>query len=334
MPKVRKNKKGGAKTAKKAPIVNQNGRPNIGVKPATKMVQKILPTKKNQNVQEYTRKTLHEKVCAITDPFCVNARMSKWPDGQNGASLAYQIRGHASISNFVASAGSLTYISGSLPYSYLTAFSYAASAYTMQVNYFPSPGSSSFVSYAGLYRITSWGVVIRNLLPALTAQGYLTISKQGIMPSPNSVIFSGGVDGSEVETHPLSAGFEVAVIGKSTGTDSRAYQAQDSVTTKKLGWDIIKIEVSGSVPTVTPAIDIEFFYNVEFSLNAGNLGLHQFIPPAPLQSVKLAEAANASISKLGSIATGGVEAVGAKVLSKVASAVEDFAADAFTWLFI
>jgi hypothetical protein len=312
----------------KAPVVNKSGRPNVGIRPAMSMQTNVV-SKTNAKT---LKGRLHEQVCSVTDPFCKGARMSKWPDGNNGASLAYQIRGHYPITNITAAAGNLVYVSGSLPYSFLVATSYAAGSYTMNSAFSTPSGSAPFISYAGTYRVTSYGIVIRNLLPAQTAQGYVTISKQGVMPSTGAVIASGDLFGSEVETHPLSAGFEVSVIGKPQA-QARLFLNQDTTTTKNLGWDIIKVEIAGSVASATQTVDIEFFYNVEFTLNATNVGLHQFIPPAPVTSTKLAEAADATIGKLGSIATGGVEVVGSKVLSAVSTAVENIASDAFTWLF-
>jgi hypothetical protein len=222
---------------------------------------------------------------------------------------------------------------GSLPFNVIQATSFSAGSFTLQASYSESSQTAAWATYLGSYRITTAGIIVRNVLPALTASGYMIISKLTSPPTGGATIPSGDVYGNEVETHPLYAGQEVCVMFKPVGSIARTFDGPNTSSTTNAGWDNIKIEIVGG-PNTTATLDVEYLYNVEFQLNYTNEGLHQFIanPNAPAASHAI-EASNNVISKMGSIVKGGVEDVGSKVLTKVKDTVEEFLTGGFELLF-
>jgi hypothetical protein len=270
-----------------------------------------------------------ESVCSITDPFCRKARLSKWPDGQGGGSVAYQLRGHKQISTY-ANGTTVVYVNGSLPYSYIEAAS-TVGGYTLQGAYSLAPGSASFVTYADTYRITSWGIVVRNVLPALTAAGFITISKQSDTPAVSAVITSGEVFGSDVLSAPIAAGMQVVAIAKPLGGLARVFSAQNAGTTETKGWEVMKIEIQGA-PASATTIDIEFVYNVEFTLGAANIGFHQFAKPDAPHNPPAMTAASHVTNSISTLIEGGVEAAGKAVLTQAEATLTTLATRGFGML--
>jgi hypothetical protein len=322
-----KSKPKKTKTKKKSTKSSRLANSNSGVQPSMTNSGKV----KTNPVQA---KTIHEKVCAITDPFCQHARGARYPDGAGANTLAFQIRGHLAVNLITTSGQAVVYLLGSLPYNYIAGASFSTT-YTLAAAYSQLPSTIAWAAYLSQYRITTAGVIIRNVLPALTAQGYMIISKQPTVPPVSSSINPGDVYGAEVETHTLYAGQEVSVMFKPTGSTSRAFSGGNSTTTYNTGWDCIKIEVlDAPLTSGLTVLDIEFFYNVEFSLNLANEGLNQFISnPNNKAAPHAIQAASDTISSIGSIVKGGAEEAGAKVLDKVKSSVEDFLTGGFELLF-
>lgn len=281
-------------------------------------------------------RTLHgktaisEAVCAITDPFCPRAKNAKWPDGMGGNTMTMQIRYHRIVNSF-GYGGTLSYCSAQLPYAYLPYGTYASPNFTMNTAYDNVTAGTNFTTYADTYRVVTWGVIIRNLQPALSASGYVTISRITTMPAEGTVIPAGQVNGAQVETHPIFAGQEVHIIGKTQGTSSRVFTPQNTTTTTTTGWEIIKIETSG-VPLNSPILDIEFVYNVEFTLPESQTALHQFVQPVVPAAPKAIEAANVVHSRINSVVAGGVDKVGTLVMKSAGNVVEDILAGALGWL--
>lgn len=272
-----------------------------------------------------------EAVCAITDPFCPRAKNAKWPDGMGGNTLTMQSRIHRNIGT-LANGGRLCYAGASLPFSFLQSTSTSAGNYTMTNLYEDMTVGSNFSSYVDTYRVVTWGVIIRNVLPALTASGYVTISRMTVMPPESSVIAEGQVVGGQVETHPLCAGSEIYIIGKPQGTGARAFNTKNTTTTTDVGWEVLKIEISGGPTSAGSVIDLEFVYNVEFTLPLAQSALHGFTTPVAPVAPKAIEASQLVHSRANTIVAGGLEKVTGMVTKHAATAAEDILAGALGWL--
>jgi len=224
--------------------------------------------------------SLKEAICAITDPFCPLARGAKWPDGNGGETLTMQLRSHLTVPT-LSSGGNISILSCNLPYALNAAGSYATGSYTLGAAYLDATGGTgtNFTTYANEYRITTAGVIIRSTLPALTAQGYIILSRMTQMIAPSTVVPAGLTTGTDVVTHPLRAGLEVPFTFRTVGSDAHMFYAQNTTTTTIANWDALKIEIVGAPASTTAVVDIEVVYNIEFTLPATQQGLSQFIRP-------------------------------------------------------
>lgn len=305
-------------------------------KPKAKRPKKTVlpkaPSRTMPQPRKAARMGLHAEICSITDPFCVHAKSAKYPDGKGGGTVTFQIRSLFSWSTF-AHGGDVIYASGGLPNFSLGSSSYAAGNYTMSSTYGPRGGNiAAFNAYADHYRIVTWGVVVRNALPALSASGSLIVSKQTSMPPVSSVVASGQLVGTEVEVHPIHSELEVPVIGIPAGNNARTFTAPNSTTTENSAWQCIKLEITGAPADTTTKLTIEFVYNVEFQLNEANIGLHQFITPAVPNKPAVLAASEKVLTTSKTIFADGVEKASSSLLAKVESAAEDILTSGMAWL--
>ena len=114
-------------------------------------------------------------ICAITDPFCNASDGSKWPDQASGRTLAWRMEYFANISTNADGHGAVIFSPDPK-----TGYS-AAATWTGQVinSINPTvtyPGWSNFAAATGVqYRVVSFGVEARSILPAMSNQGSLGI---------------------------------------------------------------------------------------------------------------------------------------------------------------
>jgi len=290
-----------------------------------------MPTRTMPTINRSSKMSIHESVCQITDPFCAKAKGSKWPDGLGGCTMAMQLRAHVPYSS-LSNGGRLVYASASLPYGILDSDVYGSGYYTQNATYSSSTLGNSFTTYAATYRIVSWGIIVRNMLPALTSSGYVMISRITTMPAISSTESPGVVFGSEVSTHPLYAGSELVIIGRPIGTEARKFVPLSTTTTINTGWDVIKIEVVGAPASTTGVIDLEFIYNVEFTLPDAQLTLHQFVKVERPNAPKAIEASNLILNRIADVSNKGIESFGKSVLNAAETAVEDLLSSAVGFL--
>lgn len=259
----------------------------------------------------------HKQTCALVDPFCDHAKAARMPDGLGSGTVTYQVRGFTSFAT-LAHGGRLFYYGGQLPYGLLLADTYAAGSYTCNASQQLLPGSTTFSTYASKYRIVSWGVIIRNSAPALSASGSLIITKLASMPSPGAVVPEGQILGSEVEVHNLNASTVVAMIGKPAGSGYKVFQAPNTSTTEADIWQAYKVEILGAATDTTNKITVEIVYNVEFTLLDAQQGINQFITQSVPANPAAVQAASRVQNSTPSIFSKGVD-VATKYLANQAS---------------
>lgn len=301
MPPRKKGNSGRKKKGKKAKARPASSKPKTLVA-STRFTSKVPknggPMKGN----------LVEMICAVTDPFCQKAKGAKWPDGLSEGSLPGQIRGHLSITT-LGNGGYLVFCFPAVSTGYLPPQSHG-SGYLMATTYALAPGYNAIAAYAADYRIVSAGIIIRNICPALTTGGYMILTRMATVPAVSTTIADGNVYGVETATHALCAGMEIPVTFRPLGSSARAFTPiAGGAVYPASGFDCVSIELVGC-PASTAMIDIEFVYNVEFTLTAANVALQQFLPTAAPESPVMVKIANQASTTLSSLAHTGVEAFG------------------------
>lgn len=282
-------------------------------------------------------RSVHEKVCGITDPFCIHARGAKWPDGQGAGTAPFQIRGRLSINTGITNNvnSNLYQFSGDLPYALLSPSANSGSIWTMNAAYTDVTSQTNFATYFSYYRIVSWGIIVRNVLPATTSQGTIIVRKlsRGVTPGAqqnNSIMY-----GTEVQEFPVFAGMELSMIAKTQGNTARAFVALNTTTTVVNGsnWDTIQVELINGAANTNGVLDVEYVYNIEGQLALSQAVLHEFIPPSAPKLPQLTNAADTVLNKATSIVEGGIKNVGSTILSHVENFFEQAGTDLLASLF-
>lgn len=318
MPKARKvvvkKKKANVKAKKSKPI-------NQGVK----ISSVVRNPQKVANNTSGSMRAACSRLCAITDPFCSQAKNAKWPDGLGGQTLTMQTRRHIALPTFT-SGGNVAYFGGSLPFAGLVAATYAAGIYTLNGTQHNVTLGSNFSTYAAQYRIVTSGIIIRNMLPALSASGYVMVSRLTVFPAVNSAVTEGIVEGTDIQTFPISSGMELALALKPVGMMSRSFANENTNTTSSSGWDVIKIELVGCPASVTNAIDIEVVNNVEFTIELSQSGLHSLVTTSAPHAPHLTTASSRLMDVVGHFAVQGVEKLSTLFMGKATEALASLAA--------
>jgi hypothetical protein len=171
------------------------------------------------------------------------------------------------------------------------------------------PGSTPLTTYGGNYRVVTAGVIIRNMLPALTASGYVIINRLGSAPALSATVTNGNTYAVDSATHPLVAGMEIPVIFRPSGSGSRAFQAQNTSGSQLTGeWDFLSIEVVGAPINTASVLDIEFVYNLEFELLNTYNSLQAILPSSAPSSGLTRQIADSASKAVGSLAHTSVNA--------------------------
>lgn len=285
---------------------------------------------KRGNPSQGARKSVHQKACGITDPFCIHARCAKWPDGQGAGTVAFQIRGRRQLStgtlNYLN--GALVQFTGDLPYGLLATTSNDGSNWTMTTTYTDITVGTGFTTYADNFRIVSWGVIVRNVQPATNAQGTVIVRKLNKQLAVSATFANGNMYGAEVAEYPIYPGMEISVVAKTQGNSARTFVAQNTNTTIVNGtnWDTIHVELVNAYNSTSTVCEIEYVYNVEFQTKPAQIAIHEFVPVSAPMQPQLVHAANTVMNKAASVMEGGVQKAGATILSHV----EDFFSQAGT----
>jgi len=191
----------------------------------------------------------------------------------------------------------------------------------MNAFYSTVPGNSIVNNYAYTIRFVTAGIIVRSILPALTAQGYLIINRISQMPAAGGVMNSGSVFGVQTATHALVSGLEVPILFRPLGSASRAFVpfGQSNAVTPNFGFDVITLEVIGGPVTAgINMLDIEFVYNVEFTLTPANEGIQQFLPVSAPSNPIMVNVANKASEALGDLTYTSVQSFGKAAVRVVA----------------
>lgn len=325
---VNKNKNNKSKNKK-----NIKSKKNVqNIKSTT--TQKLLAgtSSKTQMIRNGPRsKTkIHESICALVNPFCIAAKGAKWPDGNGGDTLTYQVRGRHTLATN-ADGGFMTAYLGMLPYGQCST-SYTPPNYTFNSVLTDTATSSSFTSIFDSYRIVTWGVVIRSLLPALTAQGLIVVRTLTSPSILSDVIPANSTTGANFSIHPVYAGLEIPVVSRPMGNGARTFVGSYGNGTIHWNWEPIVIEMTGGPASSASVVSVEYFYNVEFTLKETNLSMHQMVKPDAPHAPKTMDAASIALNRIETTALQSVEKFGSHVLEKVESAAYDVLTGAMEFL--
>lgn len=263
-------------------------------------------------------------VCALTDPFCSHAIGVKYPDASSLRSLPWALHSRTTITALATGNGSMmvvpNYINAPFVFG-LTAVGGVATYGTL------ADATVNRIAGVNAYRLVSWGMRLKNLVPPLTSGGMVHIrcltNREGFnLATVDQVSYSR----SESMDIPLQQCRDVHVVG--VRTDQRpadwyppAFNPVGVGINSWLasGFSPVTVYVSGVTPSVA-ILDVELFFHYELQFDdTSDLGL--LATPAPVANPLLTAAASAASSTAKSLFNQGAEAVGAYLERRAAAAI-------------
>ncbi len=277
-----------SKKSKKETAVRTQSKP---LTPAVKV------SNSNPSVDLTRRAQGLEKVCSLSDPFCVVAKGAKWPDGNGASSMVGQVRGHITVNSDAAGAA-LVHVTPALNYTFISG-TLVAGTWTTSATLFATPGIAAITTYLNEYRLVTAGIVIRNVPAALVAQGFVQVTRMGRFPGVSTTIGAGESYGVSTSTHPITTGMEIPVIFRPLGNEARNFLAPNTSNTVIPNyWDTIKIELIGGPASNAYCLDIEVIYNLEFTLNSSYVTLQSYAPVHAPNNLALTQVSNQTSAKM------------------------------------
>jgi hypothetical protein len=262
----------------------------------------------------------HKRICSLVDPFCKDALGGQWPDGNGSSTLTYRSHSLTPYSTF-ANGGTVVFTSPLLAYDTLPASSYIAPTYFCAT--YTGPGNAAVNPYVREYRFVTSGIIIRNILPALTATGTIIVTRMNAFPIAGQPIAEGNLVGPSVTCYPIVAGMEIPLIFRPMGMAARDFalnNGTDQTGPFNLTWEVIKVEVVGA-PASTPTITIEKIHNIEMSIVFTQAGLAQFTNNNQIISQPLQTIANKITNSLGDVAYSSLKSFGMAASRMAATAL-------------
>lgn len=300
-----------------------NGRFNGGYAVAS-VPRQTVRSANPRNLAMAGKMGLHRTCCALSNPFdpgCVGCR---FPDGNNGRSLPFQMKW---LDGFQVDAG------GRLLIGYMG----AATKCEYQATYnTPTTGKWNFpAAYTGpvfpaiiaanisQYRIVCWGLRVSCTSSVPNTSGQMIISTVNIPTALSDASRTpGAMDDTEVEVVPLATGATYTWISKRTGPATYQQPATSTVLWPGIGtapWTSVLIEVTNGVGNLTN-ISVEVVMNLEVQFPT-NSGFGHLAPPDPPPN----PTAVAAVSKIDrvrpSVISGPPDAVQAKIESFASKAL-------------
>lgn len=251
-----------------------------------------------------------EKICAISDPFCVAARGAKWPDAQSTRSVCIPVRGSFSVGTDANGNAARLMVprwsTGVAAFSSITGTVATWSAMSAWV------GTAAFSPQS--VRLVSGGIKITNISPRLSAAGTLYLSS---IPGGNSLNITtmdfADYGQEQMDTYTMSSLVDKSVFAffKAGGNESRQFNPVIADTSTAVlntyDWCPIVIGVTGA-QTNTTVLRVEYQLNFELLFPRSDAMSLMGTPPPAADSVAAGGSSFVS-SKIGSILSGSYEVV-------------------------
>jgi hypothetical protein len=225
---------------------------------------------------------LSHAVCAITNPFCDESRLSKWPDESAGSTLAQPVRQRITLTTDAngraAVAFTSTYAGGIIPgtLSVGGAFQTVQAAPGPPPTYFVDtyqPNSTSFDQY----RLVSGGVRVMPITSAVNSQGIINMIE---IPPIETLADISGLPTTvksypSYESMPLRATDALYGQMRPSGPEARMFHdAQFGATMDESNtaidshdWSCIVVTIEGGAASTAVAV-VDIFMNFELMVTA------------------------------------------------------------------
>jgi len=272
---------------------------------------------------------------SILDPFCVEARAAKRPDGAGGASFGFSVKGMYNISTD-ANGKAFTIISPGLGKFGTNDAVYTPATWTTAAAWGIIPGSTFLNNNAGEVRIVSFGVRFISTASMTNCQGLLSVFT---LQNPLcSQVYSNSM-GNYADLHvtSLTSGKQVCWTSRPMGANAHNFRpfSEATNTMTNFDWTSFAVEVAGG-PVSASVGYLDIIVNVEFTPSAAATNtqsglqgsLAKPIPASPL----VLQAQTKVHSMIPTIIEGGVDQLEKMVTKAASEALNSFGAAAMAFL--
>jgi hypothetical protein len=249
-----------------------------------------------------------EKVCSLTNPFCVAAQGARLPDPSGAQTMTQQVRQLISMPNTNAAGNSAIAIS---PTCYTTGFTGAAAtlAFSGQLDYKSIQTGTTFQTNVDRWRVISFGAIVRSTGNSTQMAGNLIISNPSYVNNGGALVI-GSFAEPQTSLKAIATGLEVSC----KAAPFNAYLAKQLVpysalaNSDTIGWPTLLLEVTGAAVSATPYITVEVFINFEYTVIPESV-ISQFLPGPVTPQPQLIKAVDAANTKAPLVFNGGADFV-------------------------
>jgi hypothetical protein len=259
--------------------------------------------------------------CSITDPFCVHAKASKWPDATLCVTIPWAVKGSITVSSD-ANGIAACVLTPSFPFGYAVSTSNVAGipTYASLTQY---DNTSSITASTAQYRLVSGGFKVTSITSAIDSSGFLYCQEYsssenvgiGSLLNYTSTAVNSYYRQSCKDNRPVSYVFRPA------GPQSRQFVLQNtnSNTLVTNDWTFAQVSCQGC-PASSPIFVIDYIFNIEFIpyQTSGLVSLASRSNPMP-QAIK--DASFNTLLDMPSFITGDEETVSGKIANTIKKAL-------------
>lgn len=285
------------------------------------------------------RRETNNMMFSMCNPWSAQAEGCKYPDGMTSHSIALQNRVVSTMGTLAAASAGAAFYGPKFPYNLLGVTGAAtgtpalytwASAYGQLET--SSPLYTLVVTNGALYRPVCGGIVLRCLQNAMTAAGYVIITKVPSCPVVSTTWQSGQVFGDS-QVYPITAGLQIPIFFKPVGTNAYSYNGQNTVNSTDCNWDGVVIEILGASGVSTTVFSVDWIVNYEVEMSSKGYSYSAFSTPAPPANPKVQSVVSKVLQTTPSIQQGDPQTIGEKMIDKAIDYAihlgETFLADMF-----
>ena len=251
-------------------------------------------------------------ICSLTDPFCVAAVGSKWPDYASAPTIPLHVDVLYTVATNAAGSACVTF-TPVFPYGILQT-ALVGTAGTNAANYVDLDGNlTSYLSInAASYRVVNFGIEVIPIVATMTNQGYYIVAETVGARSPGGTLVSPSVQYPNV--------FVGGLVGEKCAFISRP-QGPNAATMKDLNlpgvtpdgsWSSVTVMVAGANAS-TPVLMVRVRANLE--IEVGNNILYGTTATPPKSNSALLDITARVRDRMTPIIKGGAEVVEKKVMS-------------------
>jgi len=232
-----------------------------GVKPTSYTY--AVPTQRQRSTLGGPSGGAYESVCAMTNPFCPQAKGSKIPDDDSANSIAYSVRNLFTVGTNAAGEAAVN-IQARLDETFRVATAFAATVPSTYGAWSTVQEYTALNNAFSNVRVVSMGIRFYSTLAPTEQAGAIRFITTSEPPAAGVTLLGGLFDG--VDTFPV-AGANICWIARPQGTTWKEYHPLNT----HLDYNSLAIMVYGAKASMPNAFTCEIVYNLECTVDVGTI---------------------------------------------------------------